>query len=225
MLAVRPVTHLSTTRFGLNRQPGNTATVFMIRYWYKPLVARQGKTRDRAGKPQLSHTPTTFAPRLGGSQVGMTLVELMLVLVMASIVLTLGVPSFQALIQRNRLTAETNRFVTSMMLARSEAVKRNTATGMVAKSNDWSNGWVVWVDTDDDGAQGTGELVLRTEEAADSTVTLSGSVTAFQYASDGTLNTTGSLNVCDGITTGGTGRQISLALTGHVSVDPKYTCP
>jgi type IV fimbrial biogenesis protein FimT len=159
-----------------------------------------------------------------------TLVELITVLVMASVVLAIGVPSLQELMQRNRLTADTNRFMTSMMLARSEAIKRGTPTGIVAQGGDWNDGWVVWLDANADGAQDMGELVLRSEEEVKSSVTLSsqGGVSTFQYAADGTLdipNNPHTLDVCDGTTTGETGRQISLWATGRVSVDSEHSCP
>ncbi len=76
----------------------------MIKNWHKLLMSRQGRTRYSAGTPQLSHTLTGIPPRRGGTQFGVTLVELSVVLVMASVVLALGIPSLQELIQRNRLT-------------------------------------------------------------------------------------------------------------------------
>ena len=55
---------------------------------------------------------------------GFTLVELILTLVVASIVLTLGVPSFQGIMERNDLAVQVNDFISSLNYARSEAIKR-----------------------------------------------------------------------------------------------------
>ncbi|MGB5729503.1 MAG: GspH/FimT family pseudopilin, partial [Thiogranum sp.] len=55
---------------------------------------------------------------------GFTLVELLSTLAVAGILLTVGVPSMQDLIRNNRLTAATNLFVSSLNIARSEAIKQ-----------------------------------------------------------------------------------------------------
>ena len=55
---------------------------------------------------------------------GFTLIELMVTVAVLAIVLSLGVPSYRALIINNRLTAQANALVASINLARSEAIKR-----------------------------------------------------------------------------------------------------
>ena len=56
---------------------------------------------------------------------GMTLVELLVGLLILSILLAIGVPSFNQFIASNRLTAYTNDMLSTLTLARSEAIKRN----------------------------------------------------------------------------------------------------
>ncbi|HXH02244.1 MAG TPA: GspH/FimT family pseudopilin [Candidatus Competibacteraceae bacterium] len=58
------------------------------------------------------------------TQGGFTLIELMIVIVISAIILAWGVPSFETFIKNNRVTAETNRFLADIQLARSEAIKR-----------------------------------------------------------------------------------------------------
>ena len=57
-------------------------------------------------------------------QQGFTLWELMMTLVVAGILLSLAVPSFQDFQRSNALASVANDFVTGALLARSEAVKR-----------------------------------------------------------------------------------------------------
>jgi type IV fimbrial biogenesis protein FimT len=89
---------------------------------------------------------------------GFSLVELMVVLVVAAIVLGVGVPAFADFIATNRMAASVNDLLSGVHLARSEAVKRR-ANASMCPSADWntanptcnlagriSDGWIVFVD-------------------------------------------------------------------------------
>ena len=54
-----------------------------------------------------------------------TLIELMIAIAVAAVVLTLGVPGFGRVIERNQLTAHINELVSTLRFARSEAIRRN----------------------------------------------------------------------------------------------------
>ncbi len=85
---------------------------------------------------------------------GFTLVELMVVIAVAAIVLTLGVPSFYTLIQNNRATTQVNELMMALSLARSEAVRRGVSVSLCPSQDqstctggtDWRVGWIVFVD-------------------------------------------------------------------------------
>lgn len=89
----------------------------------------------------------------------MTLVELLITIVILSILLALGVPGLQDFIKNNRVTAQANDLIVAVQLARSEAVKRGTRGVICASddeatcsgSDDWSTGWIVYSDIDQDG--------------------------------------------------------------------------
>lgn len=65
------------------------------------------------------------------NQAGFTIIELMVVVVVAAVLLTLAVPSFREMIARNRLEGVTSEFVTDLQYARSEAVARNANVGLI----------------------------------------------------------------------------------------------
>ncbi len=82
-------------------------------------------------------------------QSGFTLIELMVVISILAILLGIGVPSFRATIEGNRITTVANDLVGALQFARSEAVKRGTNVTLCSSSDQatcsgaWADGWVV----------------------------------------------------------------------------------
>lgn len=175
-------------------------------------------------------------------QSGFTLIELVVTISVAAILLTLAVPSFRSTIQNNRVTGQANEFLTSLTLARSEAIKRGrnasvciSSDGTSCMGSNWASGWLVWSDNNGNGTLDAGETV-RVHEAlpTGSTLTELGGATDVQYIADGSVCQVGS-GVCpDGSTftftlsaTGCTGNQeriLSINATGQPSVAPA-ACP
>lgn len=72
---------------------------------------------------------------------GFTLIELMVTLGILVIVLSVAMPAYQSIIQNNRVRAVTTDLHSALVLARSEAVKRNANVVVTAVSGQWGNGW------------------------------------------------------------------------------------
>ena len=116
-------------------------------------------------------------------QSGLTLVELMVTVTVLVIVTTAAVPNFRNFIQNNRMAAAVHRFVTSANLARSEAVKRGQRV-TVCKSTDlivcsasggWDQGWIVFVDENDNGKRDApGEELLRAQNTVPGNIRMQG---------------------------------------------------
>jgi type IV fimbrial biogenesis protein FimT len=89
------------------------------------------------------------------TQWGFTIAEMMITILIVMILLAVAAPSFLNSIQNNRYTALANEFLTSLQLARSEAVKRNRVVSVEALAavadNQWAGGWRVWTDINGNG--------------------------------------------------------------------------
>jgi type IV fimbrial biogenesis protein FimT len=104
---------------------------------------------------------------------GFTLIETMVVVMIAAVLAMLAAPSFQSAYLSNRLTGFANEFVASTQLARSEAIKRNAVVRLCrsadgatcATSGTWQQGWIVFGDTNNNSAVDSGETIFRKQEA------------------------------------------------------------
>lgn len=143
------------------------------------------------------------------TQKGFTLIELMVTIAVLAVVLSIGIPSFNTLINNNRVASQINRFVVALNYARSEAIKRREDISITAVGGDWSQGWNV---TD------TNANVLRTQEAFRIGSTLTGTQTSLSYDSRGFLSGGAALtfNLCNADSQ--SGRQVSVAPGGRVNV-------
>lgn len=91
---------------------------------------------------------------------GLTLIELVIVLMVMAITLSLSSPLMQDLLQNNRLRSESIRFLRAINLARSEAILRNApvsicpsvmaVTGKAQCSGSYVDGWIVFANADKD---------------------------------------------------------------------------
>ncbi|MFQ5642396.1 MAG: GspH/FimT family pseudopilin [Thiogranum sp.] len=163
---------------------------------------------------------------------GFTLIELMVALAVAAILLTTGIPAMRDFIRDNRLTAATNTFVSTLNIARSEAITQGRSASVCVSSNqtncsgsNWQSGWIVWVDSDGDGGFDANE-VLRVVEPLPATVsaTLSSGQSSFSVDAQGAVsNPNFTLTLCDD-RSGETGRQLRIMATGGVSLNSQFGC-
>lgn len=103
----------------------------------------------------------------------MTLIELMTALGVLAILVAISVPSYRNYTLRSRVTTTTNDLVTALNLARSEALRASAiavvcaatdpdaATPACSNDTDWTTGWIVFVDANEDGAVSAGERIVQ----------------------------------------------------------------
>ena len=83
---------------------------------------------------------------------GFTMIELMMTIAIATIVMTLAIPSFRYITNANRIAGEVNGLLGDMQFARAEAIKEGQGITVCASTNGltctagdtfWHNGWIV----------------------------------------------------------------------------------
>jgi type IV fimbrial biogenesis protein FimT len=94
---------------------------------------------------------------------GFTLLELLVTLTILSIILAIGIPGLNQQINKSRTKTAMLTLLDAIGTTRSAAVFRNTRTTLLANNNKWEDGWVFFVDTDNDGLPGNDESLLSTE--------------------------------------------------------------
>jgi type IV fimbrial biogenesis protein FimT len=122
---------------------------------------------------------------------GFTLVELVTVLAILAVLTGIAVPAFTGFMRAATLTSATNDLFASILMARSEAVRRGSRTALCkssdghacANSGGWEQGWIVFHDTNNDGAHDPGEEIILHAQAMPRDLHLSGNLNVAKYVS------------------------------------------
>lgn len=191
----------------------------------------------------------------------------MIALLVSAVLLSIALPDFSGLIKDNRITTQVNTFVRGLQLARSTAIKRGQRV-VVCRSADstaaspscdsgagsWSEGWIVFVDCNNDGQVSSGvdcsgngtanqnEPILDRGTAAPRSMTLvaSGNTTDYvSYSGSGFPRLTngaqqsGAIDFCDDRTSANNvspptlWRKLSISQTGSLTTaaEDGIACP
>ncbi len=135
-------------------------------------------------------------------QSGLTLIELMVTIAVMVIIMTIGIPGFNSVIEQNRATVAVNDLLGSLQLARSEAVRLNQPVSVVT-SNGWSGWKVEYTD------QNNIDIVLRERSGVNATI--SSSLNSLEFMPTGRLaqgTATFTVTVSNAV------RCVSVAITG-----------
>jgi type IV fimbrial biogenesis protein FimT len=164
------------------------------------------------------------------------MIELMLTITVMSILLAVAIPSFLDTVRRNRLVAQNNEFVSSLNLARSEALKRSGSVSVCASvdqatcsgDTNWSTGWIVFNDPNANGtlevADGVNAL-MQTVGAAPPEFTMNATRSFVRFGASGTAPS--GIENFDLVRTGCVGmyaRRINVSMVGRVSTTT-VACP
>ncbi|MCC6201801.1 MAG: GspH/FimT family pseudopilin [Gammaproteobacteria bacterium] len=97
------------------------------------------------------------------TQAGFTALELIITVALAAVILSVGVPSFRAVMGSNRNSNEINNLMSALSLARSEAISRGLCIAVVPLTdNDWTGGWMLGTDINCNGSSAdAGEITIR----------------------------------------------------------------
>lgn len=102
---------------------------------------------------------------------GFTLIELMVTLAVMAIIVALAFPSFESVVNSNRLAGAANELMASLQTARMESLRfnkrgvvcfssnANAASPTCSSSN--PTGWIAFIDVDKNGGYNSGDTLLR----------------------------------------------------------------
>ena len=142
-------------------------------------------------------------------QEGVTLIELLVTLGVVAIIVAVGVPAMRDFFATNQMSAATNDVLTSLHLARSEAVKRDVIVRLCPSDNwdaevpacsataDLGDGWIIVADPLD-----TYDVLLAHEQLPDSITVTTDFIETVDFGSNGrpvNANAQGEINIvlCD----------------------------
>jgi type IV fimbrial biogenesis protein FimT len=160
-------------------------------------------------------------------QEGFSLIELMVIVSVLAVALGLGIPAFNDMLSNNRMSTTVNDLVGSLHAARGEAITRratvmlcpaNAAGTGCQSGNNLKAGWLVFVDSNDDGSVDAGEVILQQHGSIDTAsvfaldVFPAGNGGRIAFSSGGTLRvaeSTTDIQICDARGDRDTGRGVA----------------
>jgi len=151
---------------------------------------------------------------------GFTLLELIIVLSISILLVTIGIPGFQSLIQNNRLSAVASRIQSDLLFARNQSTNYlNYITVCPLEnnvcSNNWGAGLDIFIDSDSDGNYDNGESLLKMGDKFNSNDTLVFPSSSITFTPDGQITGSSAIfRYCsDDQRTG-----VSIAYTGRAKI-------
>ncbi|MEX0619814.1 MAG: GspH/FimT family pseudopilin [Pseudohongiellaceae bacterium] len=161
--------------------------------------------------------------------VGITLLEMLIVVAILSIVLTVGLPSFTETAGRIEAGSASRSLQSALGLAKSEAAKRGltvsvcpTTDGQQCAAGQWNNGWIVFVDANGDASGGAGSIdandtiIQISDVSAQSVVTATTNLIQYDSRGYGLNDEIQTLTVCPPDGNAENARQLEIGITGRV---------
>ena len=121
---------------------------------------------------------------------GFTAIEMLVTVSVLAILTAVASPSLAAFLNSQRVKTSSFDVYSSLMFARSEAIKRRSNISIVAGSTDWTSGWRI---------QDASSNVLRNQDGPKG-VTITSSNSTLTYGIDGRLTTSGALLSIEALT-------------------------
>ena len=115
-------------------------------------------------------------------QRGLTLLELLITLVILSLLLSIGLPSFQRQIDQSRAHTATQSLMSALQATRHRAIARNGRATLRAQGG-WENGWELFDDLNHNGVRDEGEPIILSHALDGRSVLIEGNQPVSSYVS------------------------------------------
>lgn len=137
---------------------------------------------------------------------GFTLVELLTTVTIFTTLLSLAIPSFRSMAERNQIAAAHNAFLSTIQFTRSEAIKRGNSVTICKWDNinvicdaerSWQGGWAVFDDKNGDGNKTSNEDIIRIHKALPPTMQMHYNHVRLKYNAEGlSIGYSGTITFC-----------------------------
>jgi len=120
---------------------------------------------------------------------GFSLVELVIVLLVASILLSYAIPSYRDFGLRQKVSNEANGLLGDLMYARATAIKegQSVAVETISTTNNWANGWTITLVADD--------VLLRQKDSINRAISLGGTNSSVVFNNFGVATTVNTITI------------------------------
>lgn len=156
------------------------------------------------------------------------MVELAVTVSVVAILAAVALPSMRVFVQNSRASTQSNSFLTSLNMARSEALKRQglaavRSTGAGAAGNEFGGGWMVMADANGNGTFEDDETISQSSALGSGTLKDVQGTGEIIFRGDGTVGAERSFRLRVSGCSGTQGRDISVSRVGRASVE-KVAC-
>ena len=158
-----------------------------------------------------------------------TIVEILIALIIAGILVVIGITGFREVMQNNKAVTISNELIASLAYARSEAIQQASSVSICAaansnllacgSNNDWTNGWIIFLDPNNTGVLTNVANRLKVHEALEQGTQITSNAARVTYNSAGfIISGAGVMNIIATGCTGNNGRQLTLTSTGRTDI-------
>jgi type IV fimbrial biogenesis protein FimT len=146
--------------------------------------------------------PSDVATGRRAAQTGFTLAELCTALAVAGILVAIGVPAMASFIGKTAVNAQAQGLMSALRLAKQEAMTRGELVSVCAldpggadigepaclpRGEDWSAGWIVFVDRNERGEIGAADRIVSVVQAPSGSGAVIGTSRFLSYRASGVL--------------------------------------